>query len=45
MKFHVLELGSRLMMDVRAGALVMPVFVYDPTSVQTQENFSDIRES
>ena len=32
MNTHVKELGSRLIMDVRAGAQVMPVFVYNPKS-------------
>ena len=30
---HVKELGSRLMMDARAGAQIMPVFVYNPKSM------------
>ena len=30
---HVKELGSRLMMDVRAGARIMPIFVYNPKSM------------
>ena len=29
---HAEELGARLMMDVRVGSMVTPVFVYDPAS-------------
>ena len=43
MQVHVEELGSRLMMDVRAGALVMPVFVYNPTANQIN-NTSHVTE-
>ena len=42
---HVEELGSRLMMDVRAGSLVMPVFVYNPTAHQISHTSPSEEES
>ena len=32
MQVHVEELGSRLTMDVRAGAQIMPAYVYNPVN-------------